>query len=202
MHSTGNVANSLLNSRAFRSARTVDSHIPTEYGVYAIRLRAGAELPEPFGAIQRQRDTHLLYLGEAVRQTLRTRLLGNELRAKGNGTFFRSLGAVLGFRPVAGSRAGQARQQNYRFARSDRDQIVEWINEHLEVSWVVLRQSEIHSVEVQLIGEQTPLLNLKDNPNKLVQLSRLREECRVIASTPAWLCQPDAAPLSNLTIGA
>jgi hypothetical protein len=185
IRNAGNASNSLLDPNSFCSAGEIDSHVPAEYGLYAIRLRVGAELPEPFGAIRRQRDTHLVYLGEAQRQTLRARLLGNELRAKGNGTFFRSLGAVLGFRPPAGSLAGRARQQNYRFAPSDRDQIVEWINEHLEVSWVVLRQNEVHAVEVQLIGEQTPLLNLKDNPLKLKSLSRMRDECRAIASTPA-----------------
>lgn len=185
IRNAGNAASSLLDPNSFSSAGMIDSHVPAEYGLYAIRLCEGAELPEPFGTIRRQRDTHLVYLGEAQRQTLRTRLLDNELRAKGNGTFFRSLGAVLGFRPPAGSLAGRARQQNYRFAPSDRDQIVEWINKHLEVSWVVLRQNEVHAVEVQLIGEQTPLLNLKDNPFRLEPLSRLREDCRVITSMPA-----------------
>ena len=107
---------------SFRPSGCWDADIPDEYGVYAIRLAAGSTLPEPFGRILHQRGDRLIYIGKGEKQTLLVRLLGDELRAKGNGTFFRSLGAVLGYRPPQGSLAG--RQQNYRFApprpRNDR----------------------------------------------------------------------------------
>jgi len=70
--------------------------------------------------------------------------------------------------------------QNYRFALADRIAIVEWINTNLEVSWAVLPQVEVHSAEVTLIRENTPLLNLQGNPRALPELLP---------------CDPDAASL-------
>jgi hypothetical protein len=35
----------------------------------AIRLRAGADLPEPFNAIAKERNTKLVYIGKAQEQT-------------------------------------------------------------------------------------------------------------------------------------
>lgn len=95
----------LLDDGSFRTAGEVDPLVPNEFGVYAIRLRGGATFPEPFLSIRNGHDMRLIYIGQAEKQTLQKRLLGNELRARGNGTFFRSIGAVLGYRPPFGSRA-------------------------------------------------------------------------------------------------
>jgi hypothetical protein len=172
----------LFNERSFRSAGEIDADVPDDFGVYAIRLRTEAELPEPFQGLFEVRSTRLIYIGQAAKQTLLKRLLGNELRARGNGTFIRSIGAVLGYRPPFGSLAGRARIQNYRFAPADRVAIVDWTNANLEVSWAVLPQTEVHGVEVALIHEYTPLLNIQDNPRSLLELSALRAECRAIAA--------------------
>lgn len=172
----------LLADGSFRPAGEIDAVVPDEFGVYAIRLRSGAALPEPFQSLLDDRDTGLIYIGQAEKQTLLKRLLGNELRARGNGPFIRSIGAVLGYRPPFGSLAGRARVQNYRFAPADRIAIVEWINAHLEVSWATLPQAEVHAVEVALVREHTPLLNLQDNPRALPELKALRFECRTIAA--------------------
>lgn len=172
----------LLEDELFRPASEIDSFVPEEFGVYANPLPLGSMLPEPFGATLEQRETRLIYIGQAERQTLLTRLLDNELRARGNGTFIRSIGAVLGYRPPYGSLAGRARVQNYRFAPADRIAIVEWINQHVEVSWAVLPQPAVHDIEVALIGEHKPLLNIQDNPRALPERSVLRAECRAIAA--------------------
>lgn len=109
----GAVGSTLLDDDSFRSASDIDQLVPDNYGLYAIRLRTGATLPDPFGAVAKERGPRLIYLGEAQKQTLLARLVGNELRAKGNGTFFRSLGAVLGYRPVPGRRGdGAVRTRN------------------------------------------------------------------------------------------
>lgn len=173
----------LLDDSGFRAAAEIDDTVPREFGLYALRLVAEATLPDPFGSILSSRSSRLVYIGEARTQTLHRRLLGNELRARGNGTFFRSIGAVLGYLPPAGSLAGHARQQNYRFAPNDRDAIIGWINQHLEVNWIVMPQAEVHAAEVGLIREHTPLLNLKDNPLALAELKLLRELCRSVAAT-------------------
>lgn len=172
----------LLEDGSFRAAGEIDAIVPDEFGVYAIRLRSGAALPEPFQSLLDDRDTGLIYIGQAEKQTLVKRLLGNELRARGNGTFIRSIGAVLGYRPPFGSLAGRARMQNYRFAPADRVFVVEWIDANLEVSWAVLPQHEVHGMEVALIREHTPLLNLQDNPRALPELAAIRAECRAVAA--------------------
>ena len=174
----------LLEENSFRPAGIIDQLVSEDFGLYAIRLREGATLPNPFGAVAIECGTRLLYLGQALDQTLPVRFLGNELRGKGNGTFLRSLGAVLGLRPAPGSLANNARKQNYRFSPPNREAIMGWINEHLEVSWVTLPRVDVHGAEVELIREHTPVLNLKDNPLKLPELALLREIYREIASGP------------------
>jgi len=172
----------LLDNASFRPARDIDDAVPDDFGVYAIRLTENAELPEPFQTLLGSRDTKLIYIGQAEKQTLLKRFLGNELRARGNGTFIRSIGAVLGHRPPFGSMAGRARVQNYRFAPLNGVAVVEWINDNLEVSWSVLPQAHVHSVEVPLIREHTPLLNIQNNPQALPELRALRARCRDIAA--------------------
>jgi hypothetical protein len=111
-------------------------------------------------------------------------MLRNELRGRGHGTFFRSIGAVLGFRPPAGSLADKTNKQNYSFAKPDRDAIVEWINANLEVSWIQLPVPELRAVEKALIFKHSPLLNLDGNPLALTRLDELRVLCRQIAALP------------------
>ncbi|MBC7593603.1 MAG: hypothetical protein H7288_06660 [Kineosporiaceae bacterium] len=175
-------AEDLFEGASFRSAGEIDIAVPDNFGIYAIRLIDGAKLPEPFLHLLSERSTRLLYIGQAEKQTLRKRLLGNELRARGNGTFFRSFGAVLGYRPPPGSLAGRKRAQNFRFSPTDRDEIVRAINTLLEVSWMTLPPRSVHVTEVELIREHTPLLNLQGNPRALGELSALRLLCRDIAS--------------------
>lgn len=171
----------LLDDASFRAANTIDRQVPHDYGLYAIRLREGVDLPQPFGAIVSDRGTRVLYIGEARGQRLPVRLVDNELRAKGNGTFFRSLGAVLGYVPATGSLAGRASQKNYRFTPTDQETIVRWINVNLEVSWMVLPQSAIRHEERNLIRREGPLFNLRSNPRRLPELAALREHCRIVA---------------------
>lgn len=180
----GDLAITLLDPSQFRSARGIDADVPDQFGLYAVRARSIDALPEPYRTIARDRGSDLIYLGEATGQTLRKRFLGNELRGRGHGTFFRSLGAVLGYRPPIGSLAGEANQRNYRFSPADTAAIVDWINTNLDVSWVAFDEG-VHAAEVALIRTVRPLLNLKDNPAALPQLSELRAHCCAIAQTVA-----------------
>jgi hypothetical protein len=54
----------------------------------------------------------------------------------------------------------------------------------LEVSWVAFDEG-VHNAEVAMIQKHTPLLNLRDNPGALPELSALRALCCQIAVTPA-----------------
>ncbi|MGN7970211.1 GIY-YIG nuclease family protein [Microbacterium sp. 22296] len=174
----------LLDPHRFRSAREIDAQVLNQFGLYAIRARSLDVIPEPYRAVAEQRESTLIYLGEATGQTLQQRFLRNELRGRGHGTFFRSIGAVLGYRPLVGSIVGKANQRNYRFSPADTAAIVEWINANLEVSWVAFGEG-VHVAEVALIRKHRPLLNLRDNPAAVPQLSELRAYCCAIAQGTA-----------------
>jgi hypothetical protein len=178
-------ANDFVDDASYRSAQTIDADVPPSSGVYAIRLRVGSSLPEPYETLLRDRATRLIYIGKAT--SLKSRMLGNELRGRGHGTFFRSVGAILGYRPRAGSLTARVNKNNYSFEKPDRDAIADWINSNLDVSWNALPLIDVPSTESALINGHTPLLNLAGNPLALVELKELRIQCRQIAS--ASICQ-------------
>ena len=122
----------MLDPAHFQSAALIDDQVPDRFGLYAIRTRDLAALPDPYRAIAEERCSDLIYLGEATGQTLRRRFFRNELRGHGHGTFFRSLGAVLGYRPPAGSLLGKANQRN------------------LDVSWVAFDEGVHNAVRLAL----------------------------------------------------
>ena len=170
------LAAGLPSQASFRPAGTIGEDAPAGPGIYAIRLHTGSSLPEPFETLLAARGSRLMYIGKAT--SLNSRMLRNELRGRGHGTFFRSIGAVLGFRPLAGSLTEKVNKQNYSFAKPDRDSIVAWISANLEVSWRELSLDEVR-----------PLLNLDGNPLALVELDELRVLCRRIATTAVGMLQ-------------
>lgn len=170
----------LLDPTAFRPAGKIDLIVPNRPGLYAIRVRDANALLEPFRSHSEKRGHDLLYIGIA-RQSLSIRFLSQELRARGHGTFFRSIGAVLGYRPLAGSLIGKGNTRNYTFSPVDNQAIIDWINTNLLANWVEF--SGAHAVEESaLIREHLPLLNLQGNPAALPELSILRAECVRIAN--------------------
>lgn len=174
------LASALLEPSAFRPAGAIDPEVPDRPGFYAIRVLDRDALPEPFRSHSKLRGHDLLYIGIAS-GALSSRLVGQELRARGHGTFFRSLGALLGYRPVTGSLIDQVSKKNYRFAPRDNRAIIDWINTNLLVNWVEF--SGAHAVdESPLIRERLPLLNLQGNPAGLPELSALRAECVRVAN--------------------
>jgi hypothetical protein len=157
--------------------------VPDRPGLYAIRISNTAALPQPFGDEIESRDSDLIYVGIA-RNSLRRRFLGQELRARGHGTFLRSIGSVLGFRPRVGSLIGKANGRNYTFTPEDNRAIIDWINNNLVVNWVEFCGA--HAIEESaLLRKHTPLLNLQGNPAALPQLKALRAECVRVANATA-----------------
>lgn len=90
--------NQLING-TFKKAGLIDSIVPAQTGFYCIRLAKGCKLPERYQCHLDKRKRTIIYLGKAEGQTLYKRFLGQEMRAKGHGTFFRNIGAVLGYTP-------------------------------------------------------------------------------------------------------
>lgn len=171
----------LLNEKNYKSANSIDSIVPNEPGLYCIRITKLERLPAPFDMHLKNRGHNILYIGIA-KNSLRTRFLNQELRANGHGTFFRSIGAVLGFRPVKGSLNKKANKQNYTFKPDDEQKIINWININLIVNWVAFK-GDFEGNETGIIQRHLPLLNIAKNPMALSELIELRAECVRIANS-------------------
>ena len=152
---------------------------PQKAGYYSIWIDTPDSLPEPFATELKTRGNNLLYVGIASK-SLYSRLIEQELRHKKPATFFRSLGAVLNYKPPMGSLANKRNQNNYRFSHADTQEIKEWIKDHLRVLYVECDSIELN-FEKSIIEESTPLFNSSHNPQKSERLSALRSECREIA---------------------
>lgn len=151
--------------------------VPSESGYYSIFIKDTLYLPN---WIQDSTDPNgLLYIGIATK-SIAIRLFAQELRHKSPATFFRGLGAVLGYRPPKGSLRNKKNQRNYKFSASDTLEIVNWINECLLVSWVVERTPD-KALEKALVQKHMPPMNTANNPSSLPELAALRAECRMIA---------------------
>lgn len=169
----------LMNEKNFKSAGTIDNQLPDQPGLYCLRILQPKTLPTFFSKVLKTRNhNNIIYIGIASK-SLKKRL-NQELRAKGHGTFFRSLGAVLGYTPEKGSLVGKRNQNNYRFSKEDEKEIITWINENLLVNWVPI-EVDLNRIESQLLIENSPLLNIAGNPGALKELSVLRDKCIEIA---------------------
>lgn len=147
-------------------------------GLYALRLKNDSILPQPFDDILDKRDHKIIYFGKAQGQNLADRLK-QEIYAKGHGTFFRSIGAVLGYLPTAGSLIGKSNQNNYKFCKADEVKIIEWIEENLEIAIFPIKEK--FEIEEYAINILQPLLNETHNPLSLQELKQLKNKCRQTA---------------------
>ncbi|MDL2251227.1 hypothetical protein LJC12_00060 [Odoribacter sp. OttesenSCG-928-J03] len=170
----------LMNEKNFKSASTIDNLVSLKAGLYCIRITDINQLPKPFNTFLTDREHNIIYIGIAT-ESLQKRFLNQELRAKGHGTFFRSIGAVLGYRPPKGSLVAKKNKHNYKFAKVDEQKIIKWINDNLNVNWVDF-SGDLESIETRLIDKYRPLINLAKNPSALQLLSDLRKECVQIAN--------------------
>ena len=169
-----------MNEKNFRSAENIDNLVPHTSGLYCIRIANINKLPKPFNTSLADRGHNIIYIGIAT-ESLKRRFLNQELRANGHGTFFRSIGAVLGYRPPKGSLTTKANKHNYKFSATDEQKIIKWINDNLVVNWVEY-SGEFEMIETELINKHRPLINLSKNPSALKLLTDLRKECVKIAN--------------------
>jgi hypothetical protein len=176
------VEKTLMDVKNFRKAASIDSFIPIKCsGLYCIRISNISKLPNPFNTLLQDRGHNILYMGIAT-NCLNKRFLNQELRANGHGTFFRSLGAVLGYKPQRGSLITKSNKHNYKFSKEDCNMVINWINENLIVNWVKY-SGNFESIETALIEKYQPLLNIAKNPSRLQLLSELRADCVRIANS-------------------
>lgn len=161
-------------------ADMADAVVPRSPGFYSIFVDHPDSLPEPFAAYLRSRGTTLLYIGEAS-TSLFQRLVEQDFRHEEPSTFFRSIGAILGYRPQPGSLVGKLNQNNYQFSAVDTEKIAEWIKRHLAIRFVEADISKYPTAERDAIQRNCPVLNTIHNPKRLPLLDELRSKCRAIA---------------------
>lgn len=157
-------------------------NIDLEKGYYSIWICDNKKLPPPFSDELKKRNTNLLYIGIAE-VTLNQRLWRQELQHKTAATFFRSIGAVLNYRPQAGSLAARKRKVNYFFSSEHTQEIIQWIDKNIEVSFHATGDADV-TLEKFLIEKYTPLFNWQHNPKKYLPLKKVKDECRLIARHP------------------
>lgn len=149
------------------------SRIPESPGLYCIKIRKGVSLPKEFGII---REDGIIYIGQAS-VSLRERLWEEELNHRKAATFFRSMGAVLGFLPPKGSLVNKKNKKNYRFSEADTQKIIEWMRRSLLVNFLVVNPAQLNRVEKDMIKKYRPLVNIKHNPAPSVALKVARKRC-------------------------
>ncbi|UUV20651.1 GIY-YIG nuclease family protein [Paenimyroides aestuarii] len=172
--------NDLMNEKKYRKASEIDNIVPNTSGIYCIRISNIDKIPNPFNLFLSDRRHNIIYMGIA-KKSLRTRFLNQELRANGHGTFFRSIGAILGYRPLKGSLVSKKNKHNYKFSNTDEQKIINWINDNLVVNWIEFND-DFDTLEKSLIQKYKPLINISKNPSALKELSDLRKICVHIAN--------------------
>lgn len=172
--------NSFMNYKNFTRVSLLSSEdIPASPGLYAITVDNENFLPNTFSTELKKRNHRLLYIGIST-DNLRKRLWSSELHCHKPATFFRSIGAILGFTPEPGSLPSNSR--NYKFSIDNQMLIEQWMEEHLLVNFISLN-SKLEDIEKQLIVRYKPILNLRDNPYKIHEIEILRNKCVTIGRT-------------------
>lgn len=159
---------------------TAHSVVPAKPGFYSIFVDKPQSLPSPFDHYLRAKNTRLIYIGVAS-GSLYGRLIEQDLRHQKPSTFFRGIGAILGYRPPSGSLFGRRNQNNYKFSTTDTASIEAWNREHLFVRFVAVNTSDFPDAERRAIGRNCPILNTTHNAKRLDELADLRALCRSIA---------------------
>jgi hypothetical protein len=162
------------------TAAEAPARVPRNSGYYAVYVDDAKHLPSPYRDLLLQRVTDLVYIGIAT-TSLSQRLVEQDLRHRGPSTFFRGIGAILGYRPQQGSLVGRKNQNNYRFSVADTAAITRWIDAHLSISWAEAKPAH-RRIESSLIRQHRPILNTTHNPESVAELAALRAECRRIAA--------------------
>ena len=168
----------LMDEKKYTQVRELtENEIPDKSGLYAIRITNNT-LPEEFSKILEQRKHNILYIGIS-NDDLRQRLWREELHHENPATFFRSMGAILGYRPPINSLSLKSR--NYKFSPDDTNKIIKWMEENLIVNYICFNEETLGDIEESLIKKYIPLVNIKHNPCKSNELIKLRELCVNIA---------------------
>jgi hypothetical protein len=176
------IARALDKDAELHPVATAHTVVPPNAGFYSIFVDKPESLPTPFDRYLREKGTRLIYIGVAS-QSLFERLIEQDLRHRKASTFFRGIGAILEYRPPAGSLVGKRNQNNYKFSKPDTLAIDAWCREHLAVRFVIVDTGQHPNAERHAIGRSCPILNTTHNPECLSEVAELRELCRHVGRT-------------------
>lgn len=121
-------------------------------------------------------DPLVVYIGKATGVQGLYQRLQQELYQRGHGTFFRSLGGVMGKNPMRAT--NPAGIKNYRFPSPAKDEIIQFIEHWLEVAVVELPEAEIKGAEQCAIAAHQPIFNVLHNPAPSSGVQANRDRCR------------------------
>lgn len=172
------ISKKLIDNNNFKRISQLNKKVLDMQGLYAIRLKEGSKLPSKYQTILESRGSMIIYIGKAEK-TIGQRL-EQELEHKSPGTFFRSVGCVLGYLPIKGHLIGRVNQNNFKFSKNDTEEIINWLEKNTEVS-IVAFEGKFDLIEGKLIEKHTPLLNINKNPLRLRELIDDRKRCKDIA---------------------
>lgn len=173
-----NIEKKLIENGKFYSIDNLNQEVLNSTGFYCIRLKTNSRLPDRYQSILDKRKYKFIYIGKAEGQTLKKRL-SQELELKRPGTFFRSIGCVLGYLPMKGHLKGKSNQNNFKFTKNDKNEIIEWLRDNVELS--IVKFNGDFNLESGLIEKYCPLLNDIHNPMRLQELKNDKDKCRKIA---------------------
>ena len=169
---------SLLQGQFVSVGALTGDMVPDAPGLYCIKLCKKDQRLTKFGKV---REDGVIYIGQAS-TSLWDRLWKQELNHHGAATFFRSIGAMLGYLPPKGSLAGKC-TRNYKFNTEDTEAIRQWMRQNLLVNHIVVDASALDGIEEALICKYTPLVNLAKNPAASQALKAAREKCVAYAKS-------------------
>lgn len=172
MENMSDIENKLMQSH-FISVEELDGiNIPNVPGLYCIKIKDYKLLPnfENF-----EGKENIIYIGKASK-SLRKRLWDQELHHKSAATFFRSIGALLGYLPPKGSLYGKS-SNNYRFIQEGTEAIIKWMRASLLVNFVKIVPEKQNQYEETLIRKYEPIINIEYNSNPSDLLKQMRARC-------------------------
>lgn len=153
-------------------------------GIYQVLIRNRKQFqstdacPRLYEELCSCKNNRLVYIGKADGKGMLRIRLRQELLGMGRGTFFRSIGAVIGEAPRRARTPGEV--TNYVFEGTAKERIVEFIQTNLVVTLEPLNEN-IEMEEQKRIKLYHPPLNLKNNEYQWQYLIEQRERCRNIA---------------------
>jgi hypothetical protein len=140
--------------------------IPDKPGNYIICLKPNSNLPEMSinPEFTRFDGLKVIYTGIAG-GSLRTRDYRQHFKGNnaGRSTLRKSIGVLLGYKQIP--RDSDPNNGKTKFGQTDEQKLTEWMIDNLIMYF--LSTNQFNSIELKLINEFNPPLNLKDNHNSL-----------------------------------